>query len=185
MIGAQFTRVDAVEVTERGLRRHAARRAAADRAGARRRRADQAQPRRRVRRRAHARGDRGWHRRRSPSRATRCAPTALTVTLHARPVRDRRPPRGRHARARVHAARTRRSTTRSSCAARAPGRRDLRPGGEGRARATGAGAVHALEHRHPQPDGRGRVRRQRRRHRVRPVLRLDPVLLPPHEGRAR
>ena len=43
--------------------------------------------------------------------------------------------------------------------------------------------LHALEHRHPQPDRRRRVRRQRRRHRVRPVLRLDPVLLPPHASR--
>ena len=100
------------------------------------------------------------------------------------PVRDRRPPRRRHRRAGVHA-RVRDAQRRVRAPApRRRGRRDLRPGGEGRTRQPAPSPVHALEHRHPQPDRRRRVRRQRRRHRVRPVLRRDPVLLPPHEGRA-
>ena len=69
---------------------------------------------------------------------------------------------------------------------------DLRPGGEDRAPQPPAARLHAVEHGRPRPARDGRVhrgpaaRRPARRlheHRVRPLLRLDPVLPPP--GRTR
>ena len=98
---------------------------------------------------------------------------------------------GRRDRARTPTAapgRTRRSTTPSSSGAGAGPRTRSSGWGEDRPAQPPRARLHAVEHRRAQPARLGRVHprtprrrpaRRRDEHRVRPVLRLDPVLLPP------
>ncbi len=179
-----------------GDARGAARRAVARRPRARRRRPLQDQPRRRVRRGADLR------RRRRPARgggrlhvrARRRDGAAAHREGHGlagpRPVPARRPPRRRQRRrrdGRRHGLRHAQRRLRGA-APLPPGGRDLRPRRAVREPQPQGPRLHALEHRHPRRarDRRvqagprpGRPARRRDEHGMGPVLRLDPVLLPP------
>ena len=138
----------------------------------------------------------GLHRRARRRRVAAAAPRALLGLAVARPVPARRAPRRRHAGGRdradadgrywAYATLNDAFTLRRRCR---PGGRDLRAGREDRAGTT----ARAATSRCGTPTCSTRTRRaeftagqapddpraDRRQHRVRPVLRLHPVLLPP------